>query len=423
MNETAAAPRRRRWPRVLVALTVLLLALALLGRWAMQPQRAVGFLLDRVGQALGLQVTVSGASRYRLRGTPQLLLHGLDARQPGATRPVLSAERVLLALPWSTIRARGTDLTIERIELDAPVLDLAALRSWQATRPPGQTRIPRLTRGLAIKRGRVIEQGWSLDAVGIDLPQLAPGEPLAAKVQGRYLDPPLRVDADLDVAMSQPAAQAGLGIVGTLDIVGEAFALPSHVRLHGPLRLQRDGLRMHPATLSMRAHYRTRRSDLPFALGVHGPVEFRDGTLALRAGALALRGRGTIPQADALGDVAFGGSLSLALDGRIRTWPDAWPALPPPIGQSDSPLPFTLRYAGAPDLADAADLVLQRDDTRFHARFHLPQVTRWVDAKMQPSPLPPLRGTLSTPRMDIAGAQLHGVEIEFDDPDIASPVQ
>jgi hypothetical protein len=34
---------------------------------------------------------------------------------------------------------------------------------------------------------------------------------------------------------------------------------------------------------------------------------------------------------------------------------------------------------------------------------------------MPGSPLPPLRGHLQTPRIDIAGATLEGVEIDFED--------
>ena len=85
-----------------------------------------------------------------------LLLRDVVARQPGAAEPLLRARRIYLSLPWSTIRARGGDLTVQRIELDAPQLDLAALQRWLATRPPSvETRLPTLTDGLRIIDGRV----------------------------------------------------------------------------------------------------------------------------------------------------------------------------------------------------------------------------------------------------------------------------
>jgi hypothetical protein len=88
--------------------------------------------------------------------------------------------------------------------------------------------------------------------------------------------------------------------------------------------------------------------------------------------------------------------------------------LPAPLDRSTSPLPFALDYAGTPDFADVARLRLARDATRFDARFRLPAVLQWIDAGAA-SPLPPLDGTLSTPRLDIAGAQLEGVEATLDD--------
>lgn len=423
MNEAAAAPRRRRWPWLLAAGVLVLLALVLAGHWAVQPQRSVRFLLDRLEPALGLRITFRGVPEYRLRGTPQIVLRGLDARQPGAAAAVLTADRALLALPWSTIRARGSDLTVDRIELDRPRLDLPALQAWQRSRPSGETRIPTLLRGLAIKDGSIVNDDWTVDAIGIELPFLAPGKPLAAKVHGRYRDPPIRIDTALDIAMSAPAADAGVGVIGAVDVVGEAFSLPSWIRVRGPLHLGADEVRMSPATLSMRARYVSNSTDLPFRLGLHGPVVFDKATLRLRGGSLALRGSGTIPHADAQGDVAVGRRLLLDLEGRIAAWPDAWPALPPPLGQSRSPLPFALGYEGRLDLSDVASLALRRDETRFDARFRLPQVTDWIDAKMLTSPLPPLDGRLTTPTLEIAGATLHGVQVEFDEPSVDVPVR
>ena len=125
-----------------------------------------------------------------------------------------------------------------------------------------------------------------------------------------------------------------------------------------------------------------------------------------------------LPAFDARGKVAFGKRLLLELDGHLPGWKDEWPALPPPVGQSTSPLPFRLKYLGKTDASDPAALHLRRDDTRFDARFRLPDVLGWVNADVQGSPLPPLHGTLTTPRMEISGATLEGVEIELDDPSL-----
>src|SRR5690606_913214 len=109
------------------------------------------------------------------------------------------------------------------------------------------------------------------------------------------------------------------------------------------------------------------------------------------------------------GSVSIGRTLRLRLDGRIAGWPEAWPALPAPLSQSTSPLPFELDYKGGLAFADIAALALRRDDTRFDARFRLPEVLAWLEQVETGTPLPPLRGRLSAPRVEIAGATLEDV--------------
>src|SRR3546814_21110757 len=97
--------------------------------------------------------------------------------------------------------------------------------------------------------------------------------------------------------------------------------------------------------------------------------------------------------------------LLLDIDGRLARWPEAWPALPPPIGAADAPLPFALRYLGRANFHDAASLPLRHEGTRLDARFRLPEVTAWMSSIANGSPLPPLSGHLSTTPLDISGAQ------------------
>jgi hypothetical protein len=90
--------------------------------------------------------------------------------------------------------------------------------------------------------------------------------------------------------------------------------------------------------------------------------------------------------------------------------------LPAPLGHSTSPLPFVLAYDGPANLSGVAALKLQREDTVFDGRFHLFEVMDWIDASAQGSPLPPIAGTLETPRLEISGATLQGVEVQLEDP-------
>jgi hypothetical protein len=425
---STAAPERptRALRRVLrttaIASFVSILLVALLA-WLAQPPRATAFLLKRVGVALGLEITASGDAEYRLRGTPQLVLRDLVARQPGADVPLLRAKRVLLALPWSTLRARGADLTIARIELDAPVFDLPAFQRWQAMRPPSETRVPTLTDGLRIRDGIVANDDWRIEGLAVDLARLQPRQLLRMRVRGRYLDPPLSIPADLAIAVANPARLAqgkasGVAGVGGIDFAGEGWRVPSRVTLSGPLRLGKDSALVKPMRFGMSARYESASARLPFVLGLHGPMAFNDATWRVVPMQLVLRGEEVVPDMGGRGSLSLGRQLKLHLAGDIAAWPAAWPALPPPLAQSDSPLPFVLGYAGRMDLADVVSLALRRDDTRFDGRFRIADVTAWSNAKARGSLLPPLAGNLHTPRIDIAGATLEGVDVEIDDPDL-----
>ena len=85
--------RRVAWIVVAAVVGLLLLAAFLLSR----PERVARFALAQAGQALGLEITASGAAEYRIRGTPTLVVRDVVARLPGTTTPVMSADRVLLS--------------------------------------------------------------------------------------------------------------------------------------------------------------------------------------------------------------------------------------------------------------------------------------------------------------------------------------
>lgn len=423
----AAPPRRvgKRLLRLGAILTAVLLVALLIVGWMLQPQRAGRFLLDKVGGSLGLSISAR-AIDYRLRGTPQLVLHDVVANRPGDSTELLRAERVFVSLPWRTIRARGGDLTVQRVELDGLTLDLPAIQRWLATRPDsGETRIPTLVDGLRITRGRIDNDDWRIEGLSIDVPSLHPERLLRAHVRGRYLAPPISIPADLAIAVAHPrramaGQRTGIAGVGTVTVANADWEVASHVFLAGPLQLGKDSALVKPVRLGIAATYRSASTTLPFRLGLHGPMAFNNATWRFVPASVFLDGDGAVPDALARGSFSIGQRLVLHLDGRIAGWPDTWPTLPAPLAASKSPMPFALDYTGAIDFADLAALQLWRDATRFDARFRLPAVLAWLDAGAIGSPLPPLQGSLSTPRLEIAGATLEGVEVELDDPGIPS---
>lgn len=408
--------RLRRGLALAAGIAVVVLLLVALGAaMLMQPRQLAGIALGSVGDALGLDIDFKGEARYRLRGTPLLEVHDVVARAPGGGEPLLRAERVLVSLPWSTLRDRGAPLVLERIELDAPVLDLARLQAWLAARPAGSGRLPTLSNGIGVRDGRLLADGWALSALDLDLASFAEDRPVAAGARGTLeLAAPLRADFDLQLAATRPASGGAASARGTVRIHGAGWQLPAIVAASGPLRVDGGVLRVAPLKLGMSAEYRGGGEPLRFTLGAHGPLRLRDGTWTLVPAAVALRGEEPMPDLDARGRFAFGDALLLELDGALPGWPSSWPDLPRPLADSTSPLAVSIVYAGARDVSGPVGLHLRRDDAHAAVGLRIAEVGAWVDAAATGSPLPPLHGRASAPRIEIAGAVLEGVEIELE---------
>lgn len=409
--------RRRTRVALAFAGAAALLGLLALGlRIALPPDRVARLLLERTGRALGLEIVAPGRAELRLRGTPTLVVRELVVRQPGAPSPLLRAERVLLSLPWSTIRARGTDLTVTRVELDAPVLDLPALERWLQTRPETERRIPTLTSGFAVTGGTLHGADWRIEAFDLAAPLVRPGTPLRARVSGRYRGDGLALPFALALHLREPAFDTAFGAAGEATLQGADWALPARVRLSAQLRVA-DGWALARPRLSAAARYRGGDGDIPFAFGLAATeLGQRDERLLLPDAHVVVHGTGTIPDLRARGGLALDHALRLRLAGALPRWPQAWPALPPPLAQSTTPLPFVLDYRGPADLSGVAALALRRGQSRFDGRFRLPELTAWLESDATGTPLPPLAGRVSAPRLDVDDIRLEGVRIEFEDP-------
>ncbi|WP_197050229.1 hypothetical protein, partial [Novilysobacter defluvii] len=84
-----------------------------------------------------------------------------------------------------------------------------------------------------------------------------------------------------------------------------------------------------------------------------------------------------------------------------------------PLAGVSTPLPFALAYTGPADLSGPARLRLEHGPARLDAGLRLPEVLDWLDHQPRGTPLPPLQGRLAMPRLELAGATLHGVEVEM----------
>ena len=416
-KETPAASRR--WIAWVVA-GVLALALVVALVLMLQAGRVARFALDRAGDALGLEITSSGAAEYRIRGMPTLVVRDVVARLPGAPQPVLTADRVLLSLPWSTLRGRLQELDFTRIELDAPVLHLPALQDWLATRPPGDGRVPTLREGIVVVDGTVVADGWRVEAVDLSLPSLHADRPAKAHATGRYVAGETRIPFDLHAVLERPSPGHAIGVAGTATVVREDWRMPARLRMGGSWQSDDAGWGIARMKLGARAAYESEGTRAPFALGMFAPLRHADGRTSLAPMHVAVRpmdgNENPIPTLDGAGALVLADALDLQLEGTIASWPRAWPALPAPLDDAATPTAFDLDYTGDIAFDDVAMLALARGGARADARLRLPDITAWLDASQAGSPLPPLDATASVPRLEIAGATLHGVEITLDDP-------
>lgn len=410
--------RRRVAAWLAGTLALLLLAAVVALSLVAQPQRLSRLALETVGDILGLEISATGEARYRLRGTPMLEIRAVVARQPGAATPLLRAERVLLSLPWSALRSRGAALEFERIELDAPVLDVAALQAWLATRPPGDGRIPTLRNGLLVDDGRIDGNGWQLDGLALRLDTLRAGAPLAAHARGRLATASrMAVGFDLGIAARRVANGGGAAVTGAVTLDDGDWRLPAYLTASGPLRYDAGTLRVQPLRFGASARYEAGGTGHPFTLGLHGPLRLRDGTWSLAPVGVALRGDGLVPAIDARGRLALSRALLVQLGGRMAQWPRAWPPLPAPLDHADAPMPLSIAYAGAANLSAPVTLRLARGEAHAAAQLRVREVLEWSRGGSGGSPLPPLRARASAPRIVVPGGVLEGVELTIEPDD------
>lgn len=420
-------PISRLTKRRMAAGLAIVAALLLIGLWLLQPQRSGPFLMRQIGNAVALQITAHRFD-YHFHHGLQLEWSDLRVRQPGEPHDLLRVKHAFIALPWRTLRSMGDDLTLQRIELDTPILQLPALQRWLATRPPSKTRLPTITQGLQLRNGRIDNDDWQLRQLNVNFATLAPQQTSTLHVQGRYHAAPMEIPADLQLQL--PPLQALLdGTPGTLvaqgrlTIAGNDWRLPAHVILRGPLQLGKDSALMRPVKLGLAGQLHSGATRTQIHLGAYGPMTFNNASWRFAPATFVLQEADSLPALRAHGSASIGETLRLQLQGEIPHWPSTWPTLPAPLAASRSVLAFRLDYRGALAFTDTAALTLRRDTTHLDTQFALPALLTWLDARNTGTPLPPIIGTLTTPRLELDSTTLEGVEVELSESSAAASAQ
>lgn len=356
--------RARFWLVLLAVLIGLALALTWWVGRLLQPERLTPILLAQAQAALGLELTVAEPADVVLRPQPRLRLTGLTARAPGAPDVLLHVQQLDLALPWATLT--GSDPVITHLRLNTPTLHLAALQEWLAQLPPRSEplQIPTLTDGLKIEQGRIVGQGWAVDGLDLRLAQIALGEPLALSAEGRIEGLPAMPDAPADPAEPDEAGEPA-----------ETFP------------------------------------PVAWRLSLSGTLEDGPGLTGFR---LNLDAGTALPALSAEGLIRLAEPFTIDATGQLAGWPTLLPALPAPLAESGSPLPFTLAWTGDPPMASPVRLNIARDEARFEGSFIPERIIAWWEAEPR-ALLPPAAGLLTAPELEIDGVRLEGVRIELDD--------
>jgi hypothetical protein len=374
-----AGARSRRWWIFLGVVATLALA----GWWfvdrQLEPQRLTATVLARLGSTLKLDIAFDGMPAYAFEPEPSLRVPNIVVTDPATGVVVLRAKRLEASLPWATIR--GGDIVITRLELDEPVLDVDGLQRWLAARPKAPFKLPTLTKGAAIADGTVVGNGWRLEDVDLDLPRLAAGAPVdldfALRVRRDATDVRAKGQAHLDAA----AATSAYRLATQLEMAREPKPLAARVRSTGGYRLGDDGV-------------------------------------ALLARTLDVSGDAPLPSLSGEAWLDKHARLALGFRGELAAWPPAWPALPPPVGDAKGPHPVVAVYRGKPDFSDPVRLGVAIGPAQAEVAVRVREMLAWLDAPGA-SPLPPLTGTASVPRLDFEGAVLKGVRaVMRDDPPV-----
>jgi hypothetical protein len=432
---TSPPPKRRRRRKILLVVFGLLLAVILVLAHFLQPAQLTALVLDRASRALKLDLRTNGPGSYALRPEPRLVLPGLSASVPGNTTPFFRSGQVELALPWSTLR--GGDPVITRIVMKSPDLDLPALQRWLATRPPSTTpfKLPHLTKGLGIEDGLLHGDGWRIEHFDVALPSLADGKPTTLNASGNLLRGAMASKFKLTLAATPAGHGRGLRIDNARIVFKADRELPSFTATGSVVSADTfavdlaGNLQSMPAGWAESIDNSYEHGDTPFAIVLSGMLPaakpaIGTATIAPPSKSLQLRNfslgdPSRQPVLTLTGEVATytspdGTGLDAALHGQFSRWPDAWSTLPEPLTSNLTPVIFDAAYRGPRNLSAPIVYNAKHADTELHGQFRIADIRTWVEKKFD-ALIPPVEAQLVTPRIDVGGIQLQGVQMEIHD--------
>lgn len=178
---------RLRW----IALAVGVLACALLTALVihinalLQPQRFTG-LLERELASVGIKLDLQTPASPALFPRPAVRMQGFSLTNSGSHTPVLQAGGAVIVVPWRAL-LHG-EVAIERVEVDAPRIDLGQLKTLLARLPHhrGPPQLPTIAAGVHMVQGTLSNGGTPLlFGLSVDTGELLPGHPFRMDASAR----------------------------------------------------------------------------------------------------------------------------------------------------------------------------------------------------------------------------------------------
>jgi AsmA protein len=263
VSAPAPSPRHLlRWIvlAIVAVLVALAIALAVYVHGLLQPQRFTA-LLENDLAAAGLRLNMQQPAEPALFPRPAVQLQAFSLTLIGSDTPVLQAAGATIVVPWRAL-LHG-EVAIERIEVDAPRIDLGEIESLIARLPrrtagPRAPRLPTIATGIQMSRGTLTRNGSPLlFDFSLQTGALAPGQAFRLDASART-SARRKFVASMDTVPSVP--HDGVIDFDPLRVhfatqPGVALVLGGHGswRGGGNLVLKLDGTLRHPAAAPVAA--------------------------------------------------------------------------------------------------------------------------------------------------------------------------
>ena len=181
---------RLRWIALAVGVVVLaaLVALAVHVYALLQPQRFTN-LIERDLAGAGINLELQAPAKPALFPRPAVRMHGFSLTNAGSSTPILQANGATIVVPWRALLHGNVE--IERVEVDAPRIDLGELKALFARLPRhrGPPRLPTIVTGVYMSQGTLTNNGAPLlFELSLDTGELLPGRRFRMDASARTAD-------------------------------------------------------------------------------------------------------------------------------------------------------------------------------------------------------------------------------------------